>query len=131
MKEAQTIGKAAKQKEKVKAITKRVNQIMKMKEKNMSNNSTDNIRKNLKKYNLEISKAQEIIIWSQKWMNKKKMKVQQIVILRAKTTNSLSRDQNKLNKIFKIKDKKTMRLIKLLQISIVKTNNLLNSQNQF
>ena len=49
MKEAQTIGKAAKQKEKVKAITKRVNQIMKMKEKNMSNNSTDNIRKNLKK----------------------------------------------------------------------------------
>ena len=66
MKEAQTIGKAAKQKEKVKAITKRVNQIMKMKEKNMSNNSTDNIRKNLKKYNLEISKAQEIIIWSQK-----------------------------------------------------------------
>jgi hypothetical protein len=49
----------------VKVITKKANQNMKMKEKNTSNNNTDNIKKNLKKYNLEISKAQEIIIWSQ------------------------------------------------------------------
>ena len=131
MKEAQIIDRAAKQKEKVKVITKKANQNMKMKEKNTSNNNTDNIKKNLKKYNLEISKAQEIIIWSQNQMNKRTMKVWVIAILRVKIINNLSRDQNKLNRISKIKGKRTMHLIKLLQTNIVKTNNLQNSQNQF
>ena len=131
MKEAQIIDKAARQKEKVKVITKKANQTMKMKEKNTSNNNTDNTKKNLKKYNLEISKAQEIIIWIQNRIYKKTMKVWLIVILSVKIMNNLSRDQNKLSRIYKIKGKRTMYLIKLLQTNIVKTNNLLNSQNQF
>jgi hypothetical protein len=65
---------------------------MKMKEKNTSNNNTDNTKKNLKKYNLEISKAQEIIIWIQNRINKKTMKVWLIVILSVKIMNNLSRD---------------------------------------
>lgn len=65
MKEAQIIDKVVKLMEKVKVITKKVNQTMKMKEKNMIYNNTDNTKKNLKKCNLEISKVQEIIIWNQ------------------------------------------------------------------
>lgn len=131
MKEVQIIDKAVRQKEKVKVITKKVNQTMKMKEKNTINNNIDNTKKNLKKYNLEISKAQEIIIWNLKLMNKKTMKVYLIVISRVKTINNSSKDQNKSNRIFKIKGKKITLSIKQLQTSIVKTNNLLNSQNLF
>lgn len=131
MKEVQIIDKAVRQKEKVKVITKKVNQTMKMKEKNTINNNIDNTKKNLKKYNLEISKAQEIIIWNLKSMNKKTMKVYLIVISRVKTINNSSKDQNKSNRIFKIKGKKITLSIKQLQTSIVKTNNLLNSQNLF
>ena len=131
MKEVQIIDKAVRQKEKVKVITKKVNQTMKMKEKNTINNNIDNTKKNLKKYNLEISKAQEIIIWNLKSMNKKTMKVYLIVISRVKTINNSSKDQNKSNRIFKIKGKKITHSIKQLQTSIVKTNNLLNSQNLF
>ena len=131
MKEVQIIDKAVRQKEKVKVITKKMNQTMKMKEKNTINNNIDNTKKNLKKYNLEISKAQEIIIWNLKLMNKKTMKVYLIVISRVKTINNSSKDQNKSNRIFKIKGKKITLSIKQLQTSIVKTNNLLNSQNLF
>jgi hypothetical protein len=63
-----------------------------MKVKNTSNKNTGNTKKNHKKYNLEINKAQEIIIWNQSWMNKKKMKVYRIAIKNVKITNSLSKD---------------------------------------